>query len=190
MAPADDRSTAAADPRRARFERCFRAHHADLLAFALRRVADRGLAEDAVAEAFAVAWRKRDLIPDPALPWLYAVARRVIANQNRSTRRRRGLDERLAREAAGASEPDGAGEQLARRDAFRVAFAELSEAEREVLRLVAWEGLGARDAARVLGCSQGAFRVRLHRARRRLAKRMQAAGHVPGESGSTAEETP
>ena len=49
------------------------------------RVNRRGLAEDAVAETFAVAWRRVDHLPEPdvALPWLLAIARRVLANQHR-----------------------------------------------------------------------------------------------------------
>ena len=170
----------APDPDR-QFEQCFRANYASVLAFAIRRTTGRAAAEDVVSETFAVAWRRRDLVPDPALPWLYAVALRVVANQRRSLQRRRRLGERLAHEAgAGAAERDPA-EDLDRRDAFSTAFRRLSEAEREILRLIAWEGMDTEDAARVLGCSAGAFRVRLHRARRRLAKHLRAAGHSPPE---------
>ena len=185
MAPLDDPSSAAADIYRDRFESCFRDHYAKLLAFTLRRVGGRELAEDVVSDAFAVAWRRRDCIPDPALPWLYGIAANVIANQYRSTRRRHDLDLRLVHEAsAGEPAPDPA-DALARRDSFSVAFAQLSEPEREVLRLAAWDGLEVREAAQVLGCSPGAYRVRLHRARRRLAKRLEAGGRSSRESRAT-----
>ncbi len=164
-----------------RFERCFGDHYADVLGFALRRLDGRAAAEDAVAETFAVAWRRRDVLPEPALPWLYAIAFRVIANQRRSQRRRRELEERLAHEAGAGRGQDDPAAAIDRRDAFAVAFARLSEDEREVLRLVVWDGLGTNDAARVLGCSPGAFRVRLHRARRKLAKQLRRAGHSPDE---------
>jgi RNA polymerase sigma-70 factor (ECF subfamily) len=72
-------------------------------------------------------------------------------------------------------------ESLALRDAFATAFAQLEEHEREVLRLVAWDGLSTREAAGVLECSAAAFRVRLHRARRRLTKHLEATGHLPDE---------
>ena len=172
----------------ARFERCFGDHYPAVLAFALRRLPDRAAAEDAAAETFAVAWRRREVLPEPALPWLYAIAFRVIANQRRSLRRRHELEDRLAREAAagrGQDDPDAA---IDRRDAFAVAFSRLSEREREVLRLVAWEGLGAEDAAHVLGCSAGAFRVRLHRARRKLAKQLRRAGHSPDGRAAVAAD--
>lgn len=187
MPSSDDRPGAAPDPGRERFERCFRAHYADLLAFSLRRVSGRETAEDMVAETFAVAWRRRDRIPDPALPWLYAVALRVIANQYRSGKRRRNLDARLAHEAGADATTADPADALGRRDAFAAAFAALEAGEREVLRLIAWEGLSTAEGARVLGCSAAAFRVRLHRARRKLAKQLQAAGHISNEKAKTAK---
>ncbi len=170
---------------RARFEACFRENYARVLAFCLRRVSERGAAEDAAAETFAVVWRKREAIPEQPLSWLYAIARRVLANQRRSARRRGRLDERLAHEAGAAGSWVDPGGALAERDAFAVAFARLSEPEREALRLVAWDGLNTREAAQALGCSNAAFRVRLHRARRKLAKHLAAGGHSPSEGRST-----
>lgn len=185
MPPVDSPSNAGPDVYRDRFERCFRDHYAQVLAFAMRRVAGRDVAEDVTADAFAVAWRRRDRIPEPALPWLYAIAANVIANQYRSTRRRRDLDTRLEHEAGIVAPRSDPADSLDRRDAFAAAFALLDEREREVLRLVAWDGLDTREAARVFGCSPGAFRVRLHRARRKLAKQLAAAGHLPREGRTT-----
>lgn len=164
-----------------RFESCFREHYADVLAFALRRISDREAAEDVVSETFAVVWRQRDRIPDLALPWLYAIARRVLANQRRSIHRRQKLGERLVHEAGAATpalDPIGA---YNLRSTFSDAFAQLRESEREVLRLVAWDGLDPGDAAQVLDCSPMAFRVRLHRARRKLTKLLEATEHSPNE---------
>jgi RNA polymerase sigma factor (sigma-70 family) len=182
----DDPQNAAQDVYRDRFERCFRDHYAQVLAFSMRRVSGREIAEDVAADSFAVAWRRRDRIPDPALPWLYAIAARVIANQYRSARRRHALDRRLAHETGPLAPESDPADSLSRRDTFSAAFARLDEPEREVLRLIAWDGLATRDAARVFGCSPGAFRVRLHRARRKLAKQLEAAGHSPGEDRVTA----
>lgn len=181
MLPIGDPSSAIPDIHRHRFERCFRDHYAQVLAFSMRRVSGREFAEDVVADTFAVAWRRRDRIPDPPLPWLYAIAGNVIANQSRSTHRHHKLDKRLAQEAGVVAPGPDPMESLDRRDAFSAAFALLAEPEREVLRLIAWDGLDTRDAARVFGCSPGAFRVRLHRARRKLAKQLEAAGHSPRE---------
>jgi RNA polymerase sigma-70 factor (ECF subfamily) len=184
MLPVDDPPDAVLDIYRDRFERCFRDHYAQVLAFSMRRVSGREIAEDVVADTFAVAWRRRDRIPDPALPWLYAIASHVIANQYRSTSRRRNLDLRLAHERGAVAPGADPAESLGSRDAFAAAFAHLAESEREVLRLIAWDGLDTRDAAQVFGCSPGAFRVRLHRARRKLAKQLEAGGHSPREAGT------
>jgi len=184
VAPVDD----APDVYRERFERCFREHYARVLAFAMRRVAKREVAEDVAADTFAVAWRRRGCIPETPLPWLYAIAGNVIANEYRSTRRRRNLGERLVHEAGTDEVGADPAEAVDRRDAFAVAFAALDESEREVLRLAAWEGLSTREGAQVLGCSAAAFRVRLHRARRKLAKQLEAAGQVEGERRNPAPE--
>lgn len=188
MLPVDDLPGQAQDIYRGRFERCFREHHARLLAFTMRRVTGREAAEEVVADTFAVAWRRRDCIPGAALPWLYAIAANVIADQYRSTRRRHDLGLRLAHEARADAPGSDPAESLALRDAFSTAFAELEEQEREVLRLVAWDGLDVREAAQVLGCSQGAFRVRLHRARRKLAKRLDATKAIDQESQAAMAE--
>jgi RNA polymerase sigma-70 factor (ECF subfamily) len=163
------------------FESCFRDNYASVLAFAIRRLPDRATAEDAASETFAVAWRRRDLIPDEPLPWLYGIALRVVANQRRSGARRGRLRDRLTHEAGARGPVEGAFDALHHRDSFSRAFRLLAEDDREVLRLIAWDGLDSAEAARVLGCSSAAFRVRLHRARRRLAKHLAAGGHSPGE---------
>jgi RNA polymerase sigma-70 factor (ECF subfamily) len=149
-----------------RFEDCFRAHYGAVLAFAIRRLPDRATAEDAAAETFAVVWRRRDLIPEEPLPWLFGIALRVVANQRRSGERRRRLGDRLEQEAGARGESLEPAERVHRRDAFSRAFAALAEGEREVLRLVAWDGLTAQEAARAMGCSPAArprLRVRTRR---------------------------
>jgi len=189
MLPVDPPPEAEQDIYRSRFERCFREHYVRLLAFTLRRVSGREVAEDVVGDTFAVAWRRRDRIPESPLPWLYAIAANVIAEQYRSARRGRDLGLRLVHEVgAGPPENDPA-EEVARRDAFAAAFATLAEQEREVLRLVAWDGLNVPEAALVLGCSQGAFRVRLHRARRKLAKRLDSTAPIHPEDRVAVSET-
>jgi len=131
--------------------------YADVLRYACRRV-DEDTARDAAAETFLVAWRRLDVIPAEPLPWLYGVARGVLANESRRTRRQGRTARRIA-----ASPP------VAPRDhSDRIGEKELSEADLEVISLVAWEGLEAQAAAQVVGCSTSAFSVRLHRARQRL----------------------
>ncbi len=160
---------------RGRFEACFDEHYLAIFGYAMRRVPGRESAEDAVADTFAIAWRRRDRIPDPALPWLYAIAANVIANQRRAGGRRQSLDLRLVQEAGVRSFGGDPADSLAGRDELATAFARLVAIDRELLALVAWEGLSTREAAEVVGCSAGAARVRLHRARRKLAKDLKNA---------------
>ena len=159
-----------------RFELLYRAHAPAVVAYAARRVPPDGVA-DVVADTFAVAWRRLDRVPGEPLPWLLGVARRVIANQRRSERRRDRLVSRAAAEpvAAAHAEPDS---ELAE---LLAALRSLSDRDREALQLAAWEGLSAPQAARVLGCSPTAYRLRLHRARRKLAARLDRAGDVRPE---------
>ena len=156
------------------FEGMFLRHRSEVLAYARRRVPP-GTAEDIVAETFAVAWRRRDRIPEAPLPWLYAVAGKLISNERRAVRRRGSLIEGLIGERIGAAAPDPA-LIVDRRGAIADAFASLSGAQRQVLALAAWEGLDPADAARALGVSAVAYRVRLHRARRALAVALERSG--------------
>ena len=77
-----------------RFEEMFTEHYAAVRGYALRRTS-ADAAQDAVAETFLVAWRRLDDVPPDALPWLFGVARRVLANQRRSAARSEALEERL-----------------------------------------------------------------------------------------------
>jgi RNA polymerase sigma-70 factor (ECF subfamily) len=145
-----------------RFERLFRAHYGRVLAYARRRTSE-AVADDVVAETFLIAWRRLESVPGAELPWLLAVARRVLANE----RRRGATQERLAQRVAAEPAADGASEGIADGE-LSLALSQLGERDRELLMLLAWDGLSVAEAARVLGCSSVAARVRLHRARRRL----------------------
>lgn len=138
--------------------------------YVLRRVGDPNNAADCVAETFFIAWRKLGEVPegDAALYWLYAVARRVMANHRRTARRYEHLTQRLAVEFSvmlGSQAPADT-ERLEAADVV----ASLRPEDREVLLLTGWEGLGPDEVALVLGCSAATARVRLHRARSRLAR--------------------
>jgi DNA-directed RNA polymerase specialized sigma24 family protein len=98
--------------------------------------------------------------------WLYATARRVIANQRRSTRRRIALQERLALEAASTQEESVASHHT--ETLVYEALDRLGPRDREVLLLAEWEGLSPAQIASVLGCPTVTARGRLHRARRRF----------------------
>lgn len=134
-------------------------------AFVLRRVAHDDVA-DIVAEVFTTAWRRRDDVPDDALPWLYGTARNVIGTKYRANARLQALKQKL-RAVPRESGVDPADVADSRDLLFR-AFAGLSEEDGELLLLVAWEGLQNHEIAEVLGIAPGACAVRLHRARSRF----------------------
>jgi RNA polymerase sigma factor (sigma-70 family) len=157
--------------RRERFEALFERNHAYVTAYAMRR-APGGLVDDVVGETFLIAWCSLDRVPEDPLPWLYGVARRVLANHRRARRRRAALSERLSRERDATlpvTELDvGVSERV------RDALLALSAREREAALLIAWEGLTPAQAAIAAGCTDAAFRVRLHRARRHLTRALAA----------------
>ena len=148
------------DERRARFEQLYNAHAAEIAGYAARR-AGAELAQDVVADTFLVAWRRLDAVPDEPLPWLYGVARKTLANYRRSAKRRQSLVSRLRQAEPALPALDDT--------ELETALRRLGERDREILMLVAWEGLAPAEAAVALGCSPVAARLRLHRARKRLA---------------------
>jgi RNA polymerase sigma factor (sigma-70 family) len=154
------------------FTALFRRHYARVLAFVSRRT-DQSRAHDVVAETFATAWRHFPRLPSEPLPWLYRVARNSLANEERAARRQTRLFERIAGGGVPPA-PDHAVAVVA--DAgLREALGRLSKLDREALLLIGWEDLDHDAAAHVLGCTTVAFKVRVHRARRRLARLLEAA---------------
>jgi RNA polymerase sigma factor (sigma-70 family) len=154
----------------ARFSRLYQDHEREILRYALRRSEEPEDAADVVAETFLVAWRRLGDVPlgEEARLWLYATARRVLANQTRGVKRRTRLAERLRQELRRQLPAPAPGE----RGEVLEALAALREGDRELLMLVGMEELTPNQAARVLGISTVAARTRLHRARRRLRARL------------------
>jgi RNA polymerase sigma factor (sigma-70 family) len=145
------------------FETHFRGYAGRVHAFALRRT-DPEVAQDVTAETFLVAWRRRAEMPTEPLPWLYGIARGVLANERRTSNRRLSLAARIAAEPAALDSSDNHDHEVLQ------ALASLRESDREALLLSAWEELSTREAASVVGCSAATFAVRLHRARIRLTR--------------------
>jgi RNA polymerase sigma-70 factor (ECF subfamily) len=171
--------------RREAFEAMFAEHYWAVRGYVLRRSRPASV-EDVLADTFLVVWRRLDSVPEDALPWLLGTARRVMANQRRAERRRDALTSRLQAITGTAS----AWEPSARLSGeLADALAVLSEREREALLLIAWEGLSPARAARAAGCSPAAFRVRLYRARRRVAAQLLADARNQTRP-STTEEVP
>lgn len=174
-----------------RFEEIFEREYGLVLAFVSRRTLDDQQAQDVAAETFLTAWRRVDQIPDESLPWLYGVARRVLANSFRSSRRWEALAARLASESAPTSmtsrDPAEAAEE---RQLFAHALVRVRPSDRDVLLLASWDGLSNEQAARVLEVSERSFAVRLHRARRRLEAALQDAESAEGRRPSERGENP
>jgi RNA polymerase sigma-70 factor, ECF subfamily len=173
-----------------RFQVLYDAHAGAVLSYARRRAA-RADADDVLAEVFLVAWRRLEEVPSAhERIWLLGVARRALANQRRGSSRQGALRERLAVHAQAPTPapapvrpfPTVGETQVGR------ALARLSESDRELLLLLAWEGLSNDEAARVLEIRPRALRVRLHRARRRLADALAREASSDAADTATALE--
>lgn len=173
-APSAGAQGASAD--RTWFEELFRATSTPIRRYVARRLPADAV-DDVVAEVYVTAWRARERIPDPPLPWLYRAAANHVLHDRRALARRDRLRVRLAgtdpasaeARSRGASLPAGADRELAVDEEVGAAVAQLSPADAEVLRLHYWEELSATEIAYVLDINAAAVRVRMHRARRRVA---------------------
>ncbi|MGH9079239.1 MAG: RNA polymerase sigma factor [Acidimicrobiales bacterium] len=175
MAP-DPSSAAGVDPT-TRFRALYESTFKDIYAYAARALfPNQSEIDDVTAEIYLVAWRRLDALPDSPEDrlWLFGVARNVVANTRRSTNRRHQLADRMHRQTRlPLGSPDSSPVDVAN------ALRRLSPKEREVMQLVVWDELTAAEAAKVLGCSVNVVEVRLHRARKRLARWLQAANDGP-----------
>jgi len=184
-----------------RFELLYAKHAPAVKAYALRR-ADASTADDVVAEAFLVCWRRFDEVPPDPLPWLLGVARRVLSTQRRGERRRGALQDRLTETAAGSSADMAADGLATTRETgegmlanvldvpLAAALAQLREDDRELLLLIAWDGLLPAEAATVLEIKPATARVRLLRARRRLTQALARERSNPTTCSSLSMEAP
>jgi RNA polymerase sigma-70 factor (ECF subfamily) len=177
--------------RAGRFEALAREVAEPLHRYAVRRVGP-DLAQDVVADALLVLWRRLDDVPDGnPLPWCYGVARLCVSNARRSRRRRLSLVARITT-LQDRPELDWAGD--VDRDAdLHDALGRLPEGDREVLRLWAWESLPPAEIAVVLEISANAAAIRLHRARKRLAEEIagpRKVGDVAGPEEVQERRTP
>ena len=168
----------------AAFAGMYRETYPHVLAYLRRRVDDD--AEDLASEVYAVAWRSWGRVPAEEMrPWLFGVARNILANGHRATVRRRRLELRVSGERAPVAD-DGALADMS--IDLRRAWALLDDTDRDVLSLVSWDGLTSAEPARVLGCSRAAFSMRLTRARRRLRRSLDAVEPEPASSSRSATE--
>ena len=160
------------------FSELFTQHAQAISRYIYRRTAQEHV-EDLTAETFATAWRKRDDIPTGfELQWLYKTAGFLVANQNR---KKSALLLEEFPEIAHDSDPA----MLVIEDhSLREAFYKLSEKDRTVLVLAAWEGQSTEQIAAILNVSSNAAAVALSRARARFSKSFaeESGGSATGDS--------
>jgi len=152
------------------YEKLYKRYARSVFGLALRRLGDRGRAEDAVQETFASVWRSAGSYkPErgPGAPWIYAVARNAIVDRAR------------ARTEVPADIPDEPSADAGPADrteqswvAWRVhrALEELPEREREVIGLAYWSGLSQSEVAEFLGIPLGTVKTRTRAALHRLSE--------------------
>ena len=153
-----------------RFRLLYDAAYPRIVAYALRRARSREDALDAVSDTFMAVWRRLDDVPaEPrSIPWVYGVAHRVLANQYRGLDRLARLTKRV--EATAAPEPQIDPDF----DPVHRALGVLPPGDREILTLHAWEELDNDEIGVVMGITRSAVAVRLHRAKKRLARELNA----------------
>lgn len=176
---------------RRRFDDLYTQTYPALMAYAVRRCVSRADAEDLVAEAFMVAWRRLDDVPDgdAARAWLFGTARLIRMAQFRRRSRRRRLLNRLWSMRPPVSTAGPTGDQD---PTVKAAFDRLKDTDRDVLALSLWEGLTAREIGQVLDISEPAVWKRLERARSRLRAHLDQPEPVdpePARDGSTTPTT-
>ncbi|MCE5292455.1 MAG: sigma-70 family RNA polymerase sigma factor [Nocardiaceae bacterium] len=154
-----------------RFTEMYVRDYPRVLAFALRRT-DATTARDATDEAFLQAWRRFDELPKNPLPWLLVTTRNTLSDEWRRQDRQRCLAEELAKLERSVTVSSAAEAAALERISVLRALARLPDQDRESLMLTVWDGLSYGAAAAVAGCRPSAFAVRVHRARRRLAKEL------------------
>jgi RNA polymerase sigma-70 factor (ECF subfamily) len=158
----------------AAFELLYQRYVRPVFGLALRRLGDRGHAEDAVQEAFAAVWRSASTYrPErgAAGGWLYTVARNAIVDRLR----RSGPVADAELPELVANEP-GPSEQAEQSDvAWRVhrALEDLQPREREVIELAYWSGMSQSEVADYLGLPLGTVKTRTRSGLARLASLLE-----------------
>ena len=155
------------------FDELYRRYARAVLGLALRRIGDRGRAEDATQDAFVAIWRSASTF-DPGrgtgAPWLFAVARNAITDGLR-----RGPSPVAELEDGPGGDPDPSDRAEASWTAWRVhrALEVLPEHERPVIELAYWRGLSQSEVAVALGIPLGTVKTRTRSALARLADALE-----------------
>ena len=155
--------------RERQFRLLYERNYAPITAYVRRRVNQGdGSEADIVAEVFIVAWRRFPDVPvqPNELPWLYGVARNLVANHFKNVQRSNDLTDRLVIEEGVATDFERDMSDLNGR--VRHALAQLSELDREIFRLIHWEELSHEEVGQSLGITAKAVERRVARARRKV----------------------
>jgi RNA polymerase sigma factor (sigma-70 family) len=150
------------------FEELFRSSREDVYAYAAGLLRDRSAAEEATANAFEKAYRRRrqfDPSRGSARAWLFGIARNAALDELRRRKRHAAVEEEQLRGSA----PDP-GEETVRRQTVEAAMAGLDARERELVSLKFFAGLGHAEIGRVIGASESNVGTRLHRVMDKLRK--------------------
>ncbi len=154
---------------RAAFELLYQRYARAVLGLALRRLGDRGRAEDAVQETFASIWRSASSYRRErgrGAPWLYAVARNAISDRGRA---RSEPPAEPPDEPSPEAGPDERAEQSWVSWRVHRALESLNEHERSLIELAYWGGLSQSEIANLLGIPLGTVKTRTRSALARLA---------------------
>ena len=158
---------------RAAFDKLYRRYSRPVFGLALKRLGDRGRAEDAVQETFVSIWRSaRTYKPErgPGAPWVYGVARNAIVDRSRA---RHEPPTEVPDEAASEAGPDERAEQSWTQWQVHSALERLPEREREVIALAYWSELSQSEVAERLGIPLGTVKTRTRSALMHLAEMLE-----------------
>jgi len=183
------------DMAEARFQELYCTYQRQVVSYFLRRT-DTASARDAAAETFLVVWRRIDDVPQGAeLPWLYGIARRVLANFRRSQRRYDALGRKVSRtEVTESLTPETVIIRRSEDEEMISAIGRLRPEDQEVLLLAVWEELPHSEIAVALKTSPNAVAQRMRRIKKQLTHELNhplrrnatpAASHKPEEGGRT-----
>lgn len=175
----DDARTEAAT-----FSDLYRAYARDVHRFALFLSGDPALADDILSETFIRMWNARARVDLATVKgYLFAIARNLYLHERRRARRMTGLADQMPDPYPSAHDRTDARDELR---AVLVAMQALPEADRSAVLMRAEAGMPYSEIARALGISESAAKVKVHRARLKLA----VARRQAGPAGNTQESTP
>jgi RNA polymerase sigma-70 factor (ECF subfamily) len=155
------------------FETLYRRYARSVLGLALRRLGDRGRAEDALQETFTAIWRAAATYKPErgaAAPWLFAVARNSISDRGRA---RREPPAEVPDEPSSEAGPDERAQQSWLSWRVHSTLGTLPDNERQLIELAYWGGLSQSEIANLIGIPLGTVKTRTRSALARLADELE-----------------